>query len=54
MLEVGNSCYVDNDYTTLWLIIDIVDNVVFLKNVKNGWETTKITKKRFITEIIEN
>lgn len=34
MLEVGNACYIDNNYNILYLIEKIIGDVVLLKDIK--------------------
>ncbi|MFA5407694.1 MAG: hypothetical protein WC343_02870 [Bacilli bacterium] len=52
MLEVGNYCYINNDYSRLWLITRITNGNVELKNIRD--ENYLICSKSNITEIIEN
>lgn len=60
MLEIGNACYIDNDYSTLYLImtIDKADyfktekTQVVLRDMKTG-EYKRVDCDR-ITDIVEN
>lgn len=40
MLEIGNCCYIDNDYKKLWLIIGIDNNLIMIRN-KNKIEVIR-------------
>lgn len=48
----GNCCYINNDFSKLWLIVKI-DKYLDLITLKTTNEEI-ITTKKHITEIIEN